>query len=56
MPDKPVRKSYFATIFCFADPIIYWYSQNQTVVGITHITAAPTQPAKIYPSLPTRSI
>ena len=41
-----------------SDPIIYWYSQNQTVVGITHITApAPlssqTQP-KLYPSLPTR--
>jgi len=52
------------------DPIIYWYSQNQTVVGITHITA--TQPAeggggvggtvsnplhhhsKLYPSLPLR--
>ena len=42
-----------------SDPIIYWYSQNQTVVGITHITApAPlvsSQPqAKLYPSLPTR--
>lgn len=40
------------------DPIIYWYSQNQTVVGITHITAPaplPSQPqAKLYPSLPTR--
>jgi len=40
------------------DPIIYWYSQNQTVVGITHITAAPAAAAsresKLYPSLPTR--
>lgn len=36
------------------DPIIYWYSQNQTVVGITHITTAAPQPAKLYPSLPTR--
>ena len=41
-----------------SDPIIYWYSQNQTVVGITHITAPPPCPsqhqAKLYPSLPTR--
>jgi len=36
------------------DPIIYWYSQNQTVVGITHITTSAPQPAKLYPSLPTR--
>jgi len=36
------------------DPIIYYYSQNQTVVGITHITTATTQPPKLYPSLPTR--
>ena len=40
--------------FYFADPIIYWYSQNQTVVGITHITTSAPQPAKLYPSLPTR--
>ena len=38
----------------FPDPIIYWYSQNQTVVGITHITTAAPQPAKLYPSLPAR--
>ena len=42
-----------------SDPIIYWYSQNQTVVGITHITApgplaSQPQNSKLYPSLPTR--
>jgi len=46
---------------CQTDPIIYWYSQNQTVVGITHITTQPrsalppaTSQAKLYPSLPLR--
>ena len=54
---RKCRRNNKATLI-LSDPIIYWYSQNQTVVGITHITApaplASQAGAKLYPSLPTR--